>query len=120
MDKNHRGSFYQSYAMPVEKSDEFGNNTKALKKQFYIDAFYWGFVSWLIGYLLGIIFFFFVPSDMIGWVLLPIGIVITLWVLLEMIKGDSFHYYLHLPIAWTLISIIFEYLFIARTLKPPD
>lgn len=101
----------------MEKSNDFGNNTKTKKKQFYIDAFGWGFVLWLIGYLLGMILFFLVPVDMLGWVILPIGTIITLWVLLKKIKGDSFNYYLQLAIVWTLIAIVFDYLFIVKTLN---
>jgi hypothetical protein len=120
MDKNLVESFCQSCAMPMEKSDDFGNNTKAMKKQFYMDVFVWGFVLWLIGYLLGMILFFVAPQDMIGWVILPIGIIITLWVLFKKIKGDSFNYYLYMAIAWTLIAIVFDYLFIVKALKPAD
>jgi hypothetical protein len=120
MDKNFVESFCQNCAKQMEKSDEFGNNTKVMKKQFYVDALVWGCVLWLIGYLLSMILFFVVPSYMIGWVILPIGIIITLWVLLEKIKGDSFNYYLHLAIAWTLIAIVFDYLFIVKALKPAD
>ena len=120
MDKNLVESFCQSCAMPMEKSDDFGNNTKAMKKQFYMDVFVWGFVLWLIGYLLGMILFFVAPQDMIGWVILPIGIIITLWVLFKKIKRDSFNYYLYMAIAWTLIAIVFDYLFIVKALKPAD
>jgi uncharacterized membrane protein len=94
MDKNHPGLFYQSCAVPVEKSDEFCINTRAVKRRFFIDAFFWGFALWLIGYLLGIVLFFVVSPDMIGWSILPIGIIITLWVLLKKVKGISFKYYL--------------------------
>jgi hypothetical protein len=97
--------------------DEFGANNKAVNKNFYIDAFGWGFVLWLIGYLLGMILFFVVPLDMIGWVILPIGIIITLWILFKRIKGDSLNYYLYLAIAWTLTAIVFDYLFIIKTLN---
>jgi hypothetical protein len=100
--------------------DDSGNITKANKKNFYIDAFGWGFVLWLIGYLLGMILFFVVPPNMIGWIILPIGIIITLWVLLKKIKGDSFNYYLHLAIAWTLIAIVFDYLFIVKALNADE
>jgi hypothetical protein len=120
MDKNHLGSICQSCAVPMEKSNEAGNNTKAKRQRIYIDALVWGFILWLIGYLLGMILFFVVPSDMIGWVILPIGIIITLWVLLKKINGDSFNYYLLLAIAWTLIAIVFDYLFIVKALKPVD
>jgi hypothetical protein len=97
--------------------DEFGKNAKTMKKQFYINAFGWGFVLWLIGYLLGMILFFVVPQDLIGWVILPIGIIITLWVLFKKIKGDSINYYLYLAITWTLIAIVFDYLFIIKALN---
>jgi hypothetical protein len=117
MDKNRIGLFCQSCAMPLGKSSEFDNNTKAKKKYFYKDAFVWGFVLWFIGYLLGMILFFAVPPNMIGWIILPIGIIITLWVLLKKIKGDSFNYYLRLAIAWTLIAIVFDYLFIVKALN---
>jgi hypothetical protein len=100
--------------------DEFGADNKAMNKNFYIDTFGWGFVLWLIGYLLGMILFFVVPVDMIGWVILPIGIIITLWILFKKITGDSFNYYLYLAIAWTLIAIVFDYLFIVKALKPAD
>ena len=91
-----------------------------MKRQFYTDALVWGFVLWLIGYLLGIILFFFVPSDMLGWVILPIGTIITLWVLFKRIRGDSFHYYLLLATTWTLIAIVFDFLFIVKAFKPVD
>ena len=57
---------------------------------------------------------------MIGWVILPIGIVITLWVLLKKIKGISFNYYLQLAIVWTLIAIVLDYLLIVKALNPAD
>jgi len=91
-----------------------------MKKQFYIDAFGWGFVLWLIGYLLSMVLFFFIPTDMLGWVILPIGTIITLWVLFKKIRGNSFNYYLYLAIIWTLIAIVFDYLFIIKLLNPAD
>lgn len=117
MAKNHLGSICQSCATPMEKSDDSGNNTKAKKKQFYIDSFGWGFVLWLIGYLLGMILFFVVPLDTVGWIILPIGTIITLWVLFKKIKGNSFNYYLYLAIVWMLIAIVFDYIFIIKALN---
>src|ERR1039458_9739645 len=50
-----------------------------------------------------------VPNSMLGWVIMPIGIIITLWVLFKKIKSKSFEHYLLLAISWTLIAIIFDY-----------
>lgn len=91
-----------------------------MTKQFFKDAFAWGFVLWLIGYLLGIMLFAFVPHSMIGWIIMPIGIAITLWVLLRKIKSESFQHYLLLAISWTLIAIIFDYFFLVKVFKPAD
>ena len=86
----------------------------------YKDAFGWGVFLWFIGYVLGIVLFAVVPPDMIGWVIMPIGIIITLWVLFKKVKGDSLQYYLFLAIIWTLIAIVFDYFFLVKVFKPAD
>ncbi len=89
-------------------------------KQILKDSVGWGIVLWLIGYGLGIILFFFVPANALGWVIMPIGIVITLWVLFKRISVGSFRRYLTLAIAWTLIAVICDYFFLVKLLKPAD
>lgn len=91
-----------------------------MNKQFLKDSLGWGFVLWLIGYALGMILFLIVPPSILGWVIMPIGIVITLWVLLKKVKENSFQHYLALAIVWTIIAVIFDYLFIVKALKPAD
>lgn len=89
-----------------------------MNKQFYKDVFGWGCILWLIGYVLGIIFFFVVPPSIIGWVIMPIGTVITLWVLFKKIKSESFQYYFLLAIVWALIAIVFDYFFLVKVFNP--
>lgn len=89
-------------------------------KQFFKDAFVWGFVLWLIGYVLGIALFFVVPQALIGWVIMPIGIIITLWVLLRKVKADSARYYLKVALVWVLVAAICDYLFLVRMFQPAD
>jgi hypothetical protein len=84
------------------------------------DALGWGVMLWLIGYILGIVLFPVVPNAMIGWIIMPIGIIITLLVLHRKIKNSEFQYYLKLAIAWTLIAIIFDYFFLVKLFKPAD
>lgn len=91
-----------------------------MNKQFYKDALGWGFVLWLIGYVLGIVLFAFVPPSVLGWIIMPIGILITLWVLLKKVKSESFRYYVLIAIAWTLIAIVFDYVFLVMVFKPVD
>jgi len=85
-----------------------------MDKQFLKDAFGWGIILWLIGYVLGIIFFPFVPISTIGWFITPIGTIITLWILFKKIKADSLKYYAQLAIIWVLIAIIFDYFFLVK------
>lgn len=91
-----------------------------LTKQFYKEAFGMGFIFWLIGYVLGIVFFMIMPKDMIGWAIMPIGIAITVWAVIKKVNGDSLKYYLIIALAWTLIAIIADYIFLVKALKPAD
>ncbi len=92
----------------------------SMNKRLIKDAFGWGVLLWLIGYALGILFFTLLPPSAIGWVITPIGIAITVWVLLKKIKGDSLRYYLLIGLAWTAIAIVGDYLFIVRAFHPAD
>lgn len=100
-------------------------------KKFFKDAFGWGFVLWLIGYILGMVLYFIVPVSIIGWILMPIGVGITLWVLYEKVHpvksavggAEQFNrvrYYFLLAVIWTFIAVVFDYLFIVKLLNPAD
>lgn len=91
-----------------------------MNKQFIKDAFGWGFLLWLFGYLLGFLFFAFVPTDLLGWAIMPFGIAMTLFVLYKKVKGDSFQYFLLLAVVWTLLAIILDYVFLVQVLHPAD
>ncbi len=80
----------------------------------------WGFVLWFIGYVLGIVLFAFIPTSLIGWVITPFGIAITLWVLLKKIKSRSLRHYLVLGAIWTLMAIILDYFLLVKVFKPAD
>ncbi len=91
-----------------------------MTKQFYKDALGWGFVLWLVGYALGMILFSFVPLSLIGWIIMPIGIVLTLWVLVKKVQGNSWRYFVLVAVVWTLIAILCDYFFLVKAFKPVD
>lgn len=91
-----------------------------MTKQFLKDALGWGFVLWLVGYGLGIMLFTVVPAGMIGWLITPIGVALTLWVLFRKVKGETLKYYLGLAAVWTLIAVVFDYFFLVKAFKPAD
>ena len=56
------------------------------KKKILLNTIFWGFILWLFGYILGFIFFGFVPKEQIGSYVMPLGIIATIFVLLKWIK----------------------------------
>jgi hypothetical protein len=91
-----------------------------MNKQLITDLLGWGLLLWFIGYLLGIVLFFALPPAIIGWVIMPIGILLTVWVLLSKIKSHSFPYYAEIALFWTVIAISCDYLFLVSVFKPAD
>ena len=91
-----------------------------MSKQYFKDHFEWGFLLWFIGYLLGILLFAIVPSNLIGWVITPVGIIITIWVLRKKISSRTLVGYLSLAVIWTMIAIIFDYVFLVKLFHPAD
>jgi len=91
-----------------------------MKQKILFDILGWGFILWLFGYVLGIVFFFALPAELLGWAIMPFGIVLTLWVLIKKIKSNSFNHYLALAIGWTLIAIIADYFLLVKVFQPVD
>jgi hypothetical protein len=89
-------------------------------RAFYKDALGWGFVLWFVGYALGFALFPIAPLSMLGWIIMPIGVALALWILLKKVKGDSFRYYTLLGIVWLLIAVVCDYIFLVMLLKPAD
>ncbi len=89
-------------------------------RQFVTDALGWGFLLWLLGYVLGIALFLVLPPALIGWVILPIGVAFTLWVLLTRIKGETLGYYVILSLVWSVMAVVLDYLLIVKAFNPAD
>lgn len=51
---------------------------------------------------------------------MPIGVMITFWVLHRKVKANGFQYYLQLAAVWTAIAVVFDYLFLVKLFQPPD
>ena len=91
-----------------------------MDEQLSKDSLGWGLALWFIGYLLGIVLIFVLPPPLIGWFIMPIGVIITFWVLFKKVRANSFQYYLILAVVWTVIAIVFDYLFIVKAFNPAD
>ncbi|MFA6475715.1 MAG: hypothetical protein WCV88_06025 [Patescibacteria group bacterium] len=91
-----------------------------MNKQLLKDTLGWGFILWLIGYALGIVLFFMVPPEILGWVIMPIGIAITLLILFKKIKSQDWMHYVWLAVSWTIIAIVCDYLLLVKLFQPAD
>lgn len=89
-------------------------------QQITTDGLKWGFLLWLIGYFLGIVFIMLVPPQYLGLLITPIGIAITLWVLYHKIHYKKLIYYLKLGVIWTVLAVFLDYLFIVKLFAPED
>jgi hypothetical protein len=87
------------------------------KGKIFLNTVFWGFVLWLFGYILGIVFFAFLPKDQIGWYILPFGFAFMLWVLVRKIKREELMCYFGLGLIWTLMALALDYIFIVKLLK---
>lgn len=85
-----------------------------------MDTLGWGFILWLIGYALGIILFIFMPAAYIGWVLTPIGTMVTLWVLFKKVAPGPISRYVYIGVAWLAVAVVCDYFFLVLLFKPED
>ena len=99
---------------------KFTSGYTTIVKSFLKNIIIWGIILWLIGYLLGILLFALLPPLLIGWIIMPIGVLITLWVLLKKIKASSFQQYILVGFIWTGIAIICDYFLLVKLFKPAD
>lgn len=90
------------------------------KGKILLNTVFWGITLWLIGYILGFVFFAIVPKEQIGWYVMPLGVIITLWVLAKKIKRDELMCYFGLGLIWTLLAIILDYVFLVKLLNASD
>jgi len=89
-------------------------------KTYLTDFIGWGVGLWLVGYVLGFIAFMVVPVSLIGWVITPIGVIITLWVLFKGVHSNLLAYYVLLGVVWAALAVVLDYFLLVKLLNPAD
>ena len=84
------------------------------------DCIGWGVLLWLIGYAFGIVLFPLVPPAMLGWYIMPIGLLVTAFVLWKWVRVEAWSRAVLLGIIWCAIAVVLDYVFIVKMLKPAD
>jgi hypothetical protein len=86
-------------------------------KQSIKDIAVLGTALWLIGYLASLVLFFTPYAGVMGWILIavftPVTIVIVLWWFRKR-ERLPLQYYAGVGVAWVLIAIALDYLFIVQ------
>lgn len=90
------------------------------KGKIFLNTILWGFILWFFGYILGIVFFAFLPKELIGWYIMPIASAVTLLVLFKKIKRESFTCYIGLGVIWTVMAVALDYFFLVKLFKAVD
>lgn len=84
-------------------------------KQWIKDTAGLGVPLWLIGYLASLVLFFSPYAGIMGWILLavftPVTIAVTWWWFRQR-ERLPLQYYACVGVAWTLIAVVLDYLFI--------
>lgn len=91
-----------------------------MNRRFAKEVLGWGVALWLVGYILGIVLIGVVGASLVGWLIMPIGVAVTCWVLVNKIRSEGIAHYALLGVVWTIIAIVFDYVFIVVTFHPAD
>ncbi len=85
------------------------------------DSVMLGGFFWLVGYLASLILFFTPLAGNLGWILIaiftPFTIIITWWWFRA--RELPLLYYAEVGLAWMMIAVVFDYLFIVQVFRTP-
>ncbi len=84
------------------------------------DGLGWGLLLWLIGFVLGMLFYPLVPAEVIGWYVMPLGLLTTIFVLWKWVRVSSLGHALLVGLVWAALAIGLDYIFIVKLLHPAD
>ena len=91
-------------------------------KDTLIDTLGLGFCLWLAGFIASLPLFFVLPPGLLGWVLFivftPITILVAYWRFHK--RQLPLAHYIVVALAWCLIAILFDYIFIVTMFKSVD
>ena len=91
-----------------------------LAKTTLVDGPLLGIFVWLIGYLAGIVLYFFISPDILGWVLCAIFTPIVILLCYKRFgkREESISYYAFVAAVWLIVAVVFDYLFLVKLLNP--
>ncbi len=84
-----------------------------------VDALLLGSAIWLAGYVASIVLYGFVSKAILGWILFFIFTPLTVYIayLRFRKRKETIAYYSAVALAWAVLAIIFDYVFIVKALN---
>ncbi len=78
------------------------------------DTLLLGSAIWLLGYIISIVLYGFVPSSLLGWVLFVLLTPVTIYIAYLRFKKrkETLAYYAMVALVWVVLAMILDYLFI--------
>jgi hypothetical protein len=97
-------------------------SANAITKDMLVDTLGLGFALWLAGYLASFVLYFALPKSILGWVLFAFFTPVTILVAYFRFRkrGLPLVHFFKVAAAWTVIAIVFDYLFIFLLLNAHD
>ena len=96
------------------------DNMSKMTKTILVDAPALGIFVWLIGYLAGIVLYFFISPDLLGWVLFAIFTPLVILLCYKRFgqREERISYYGFVAAVWLIVALVFDYLFLVKLLNP--
>jgi hypothetical protein len=122
--ENSHGSEYSiifsRHTVVQRKAQECETAKTTGMKQWIKDTAGLGTALWLIGYLASLVLFFTPYAGIMGWILLavftPVTVVVA-WLWFRHREPLPMQYYAGVGVAWVLIAVVLDYLFIVLLLQ---
>lgn len=88
-----------------------------MKKYALVDTLIYGLVIWLVGFVLGMVLFPFVEISVMGWILMPVTLIVALLLSLRIRRKRSagaVSYFIGVGLSWVALSLILDYAILVK------
>lgn len=85
-------------------------------QQKLVDTLAGGFGLWILGFALGMMLFPFVPVARLGWFIVPVMAIVTVYVAYQRLRhsDETIGYFVLVGITWLAIAVVLDYLLIVK------
>lgn len=89
----------------------------SMKKYALVDTLVYGLVIWLVGFVLGMVLFPFVEISVMGWILMPVTLIVALFLSMRIRRKRSaaaVSTFIGVGLSWVALSLILDYAILVK------